>query len=64
MVLSVVIGLVGGVISLISGLIPKHTKHPKFCRPKIGMWGVYPEAMVCNVDGLYSDFNRGEQFLR
>ena len=34
-----------------------------FC-PNIGMWGVYPEAMACNVGGLCSDFNLGERILR
>ena len=33
------------------------------CRPNIGLWGVYPEAMACNVGGLYSDFNLGERIL-
>ena len=32
--------------------------------PNIVMWGVYPEAMACNVGGLCSDFNLGERILR
>ena len=40
-------------------LKPKH-----LCRPNIGMWGVYPEAMACNVGGLCSDFILGECIWR
>ena len=36
----------------------------KLCRLNIGMWGVYLEAMTCNVGVLWSDINLGEHFLR
>ena len=35
----------------------------KLYRPTIGMWGVYPEAMACNVSGLCSDIHLGERIL-
>ena len=44
-------------LDLDTPISPKHPKPPKFCRLKIGMWGVYPEAIPCNVDGLCSDFD-------
>ena len=31
--------------------------------PKIDMWGVYPEAVACNVGVLCSDFHLGERVL-
>ena len=39
-------------------------KLKNLCRPKIGMWGVYPEAMACNVGVLCLDINLGERILR
>ena len=39
-------------------------KSKKFCRLNIGMWGVYPEAMTCNVGVLCSDINLGGRILR
>ena len=30
----------------------------------IGIWGVYPDAMVWNVGGVHSDFNCGEHIWR
>ena len=39
-------------------------KSKNLCRPNIGMWGVYPVAMACNVGVLCSDINLGERILR
>ena len=43
---------------------PTHLKVKFSWRPNISMWGVYPEAMACNVGGLCSDFNLGERIWR
>ena len=43
---------------------PSHWKVKISRRPNIGIWVVYPEAMACNVGGLYSDFYLGERILR
>ena len=40
------------------------SKIEKLCRPNIGIWGVYPEAMACNVGRLCWDFNLGECIWR
>ena len=44
-------------------LVSPLLKLKNVCRPNIGMWGVYPEAMACNV-GVCSDINLGERILR
>ena len=31
---------------------------------RLNMWGVYPEAMTCDVGVLCSDINLGERILR
>ena len=43
---------------------PTHWKVKISCQPNIGMWGVYPEAMACNVGGMCSDLNLIERILR
>ena len=40
---------------------PPSKNQKKLCFPNIGICGVYPEAMACNVGGLCSDFNLGER---
>ena len=36
----------------------------KLCPPNIGMWGVYPEAMVGNDGRFFSNFKLGEHIWR
>ena len=45
-------------------LVSHLLKSKKLCPPNIGMWGVYPEAMGCNVGVLCSDINLVEHILR
>ena len=45
-------------------LVSHPLKSKNLCCPNIGMWGVYPEAMACNVGVLCSDINLGERILR
>jgi hypothetical protein len=48
-------------LNLQSQILVRHLqKSKKLRRLNIGMWGVYPEAMICNVGVLCSDINLGE----
>ena len=53
---------------LLVGNRPQNGAHPikskNLTPPKIGMWGVLPEAMGWNIGAVHSDFHLGERIWR